>query len=117
MNQLMDGVTILNQSDIMTTPDWVLWLALASLGIFFAGSLITCTNIEMGTTINKIGACIVFIGMAMIFISIITIATAEEPTGKYKYECLVDEDVALADFYDKYEVVEVKGKIWIIKEK
>lgn len=41
----------------------------------------------------------------------------EEPTGTYKYDCLISEDVSMTEFYEKYEVIEVNGQIWTIKEK
>ena len=35
----------------------------------------------------------------------------------YEYEVLIDEEVNLVDFYEKYDIIEKKGEIYVIKER
>ena len=35
----------------------------------------------------------------------------------YEYEVLIDEEVNLIDFYEKYDIIEKKGEIYVIKER
>lgn len=42
------------------------------------------------------------------------------PSGKYKYEVTVDDDITYKNykaFRDKYEIIEQRGEIFVIKEK
>ena len=39
------------------------------------------------------------------------------PTGKYEYQVTINNSVSMTEFYDKYEIVEVEGKIYTIREK
>ena len=38
-------------------------------------------------------------------------------TGRYKYEVILDDDYPAAKLYDEYDVVEQRGKIWVIEDK
>lgn len=41
----------------------------------------------------------------------------EIPNGKYEYQVIIDDNISINEFYDKYEVVKVEGKIYTIREK
>lgn len=43
--------------------------------------------------------------------------TKEIPSGEYIYEVTVSDEVSLKEFYEYYEVLDVKDDIFIIKEK
>ena len=40
-----------------------------------------------------------------------------EPTGRYTYECIIDQSVPLNDVYERYEVIDRRGDIWVLKDK
>ena len=39
------------------------------------------------------------------------------PTGKYRYEIILKEDYPALEFYEKYKVIEQRGRVWIIEDK
>ena len=39
------------------------------------------------------------------------------PTGKYDYQVTIDDSVLMVEFTEKYEIVEINGKIYTIREK
>lgn len=41
----------------------------------------------------------------------------EIPNGKYEYQVTVDDTVSMNEFNEKYEVIEVEGRIYTIREK
>ena len=41
----------------------------------------------------------------------------EIPNGKYEYQVIIDDSISMSEFYDKYEVIEVEGKIYTIRKK
>lgn len=41
----------------------------------------------------------------------------QKPTGRYQYECLIDDETPCAEIYDKYDIVDRRGKIWILEDK
>ena len=41
----------------------------------------------------------------------------KKPTGRYQYECLIDDETPCADIYDKYDVVDRRGEIWVLEDK
>ena len=40
-----------------------------------------------------------------------------QPTGRFKYECIIDQSVPLNDVYERYEVTERRGDIWVLEDK
>ena len=46
------------------------------------------------------------------------IVTKEDiPTGRYRYECTIDDDASFIDIYEKYIVVERRGDLWVLEDK
>ena len=41
----------------------------------------------------------------------------EIPNGKYEYQVTIDDSISMSEFNDKYEIIEVEGKIYTIREK
>ena len=115
MNKLMEGVTVLNQTEIIDVPIWVFIGTIVSLSVLMISAIICfsasneiISNISAVATILALVSCAIFV-LLSVFI--------KEPTGEYTYDCLISEDVTLTEFYEKYEVLEVNGQIWTIKEK
>ena len=113
----MEGVTILNSIDITRIDGG--WLVGVSLLAFcFLMFLIWCLELirigEWYAVIPGIIGAICFI--AFIYVTGPSV-NATKPTGKYEYEVLLSEDVSFTELYKKYEVVEQRGKIWVLKDK
>ena len=39
------------------------------------------------------------------------------PTGRYRYECLINEDTSIVEIYNRYNIVEQRGDIWVLEDK
>ena len=39
------------------------------------------------------------------------------PTDRYRYEVIVGDYVRFTDIYEKYNVVERRGEIWVLEDK
>ena len=107
---MLEGIEILNKTEIMKPTIFV--------GILFVGLIVGIILLLVGVVSDF--NVISILGGAISFICIILNATPladEQPTGKYKYQVLIDETVSMTDFYEKYEVIDKEGQIWTIKEK
>ena len=78
--------------------------------------LIACTELYHSyNTLSMISAILFLVSFVCLLYQLYT---AEEiPTGRYKYEVTIDESVQFIDIYDKYEVVEQRGEIWVLEDK
>ena len=105
---MIDGITILNQTEIMEVPGvWLFITICISLVIGFIVALLLHNEDAL-----PIVTLLAFIGMAIV-VSILF----KEPTGRYKYECLIDDSVSITELYEKYEVIEQRGDIWVLEDK
>lgn len=117
---LMEGIEVLNQIEIMELPLWVnvviivlLIITLFSLVMSFVDAIKDITN----------GHCWIFMVVTTVtYIALIIMSSMDkqlltEPTGKYEYQVTIDDSVSMNEFYEKYEIVEVNGKIYTIREK
>lgn len=115
---MLEGITILNQSEIMTKPEWTQTVAIISmilmLVFLFASLCFLITDKE------KLGFAMSLL-MILSAIASLTFITLEEnieiPTGKYEYQVIIDDNVSLNEFIEKYEIINIDGKLYTIKEK
>lgn len=106
----MQGINILNQTEIMTYSNFNGGIILIS----FIG-LIVCVIIAFDNCdewISTMLGCI----FGIIF-ALFVIIGETEPTGRYRYECIIDKSVSIQDIYDNYKVVEQRGELWILEDK
>lgn len=114
MTEIMEGITILNQTGITETPVWIMIMLIISMIVFLIGIVVVIFTSDKVSDICEIT---VNIALAMMFFSLLLLVFIKTPTGEYTYDCLINEDVSMTEFYEKYEVVEINGQIWTIKEK
>ena len=112
----MEGVTILNQMDILESPNWVV-LTIFSLAIVFGISFAVGINSEPDKWYSPLAAIMVILCLLGIIILMFISGELREPTGKYEYEAIIDDTVVFTELYEKYEVVEQRGEIWVLKDK
>lgn len=110
---MLEGITVLNQEMIMDAPEWsnvVMFVCLCGVAVFLTVCLISnnaCINISFGiATIS----CLLFLMFGPAVISDVS-------TGRYRYEVTIDESVSFNDIYERYEIVEQRGDIWVLEEK
>ena len=115
---LMEGIKVLNQVEIMDNS-LTLSITAIILGVLFfvciVGAIISAINCKFITFI------IFVIFLLCSWIGFVVTAKASDkkiiPTGKYEYQVTIDDSVSMNKFYEKYEIVEVNGKIYTIREK
>lgn len=109
----MDGLHILNQSLIMEIAHWY------APALFIIGLLVgVCFMIAFNTHNEGLkGLCI---PTGIILFIIFIIIGAWEPkaeTDRYRYEAIVGDYIRFTDVYEKYNVVERRGEIWVLEDK
>lgn len=109
----MDGINILNQTVIMETVGWYM-PAIIILGLLAC----ICFGIAFDTFDDALK---VFGVIAGIVFALATIAIGVwEPkveTDRYRYEATVGDYIRFSDVYEKYDIVERRGKIWVLEDK
>lgn len=103
---------ILNTTVVTETVSWygttIMILGIAA-GFLFA----------MGKDCIDSWGILAIIGAIMCVIVLVVIGCWEPQveTDRKRYEVTIDESVSLIEIYEKYDVIEQKGKIWILEDK
>lgn len=117
----MDGVNILNGIEVVTIVNDTFNYTAASIALlvtvaiggvagFFIGRM-NCEAAAIGTLVGLVLS--VFTGS--LFGSIFSYPPETETT--MRYEVTVDDSVSMKEFYERYEVIESRGQIYVIEEK
>lgn len=109
----MDGVTVLNVIEKTRLPDWAIIgvvLCLFALMVFFIG-------FGTGKTIKKIDICGAGICCTLVLAFIIFFVGLFTSNPISRYECTIDSNVSFVELYEKYDVIEQRGDIWVLEEK
>ena len=107
---------ILNQSPIMEMDPSYASLGVKILIATIIGLVTTfiCAvcggNISMAVTGGFTILCLV------ILFSVVGLSP-EVPTDRNEYIVKIDDDVSFVEIYEKYEVIERKGDIWILQDR
>lgn len=106
---------ILSQQDLMMiSPSY--GKAIIGFGIAFLflalTSIILCHFSEVATY-TVFGTAVISGIMALLFL----VFSPRVDTGRNKYEVKLDETIDINEFYDKYEVIERRDKIWVIEDR
>lgn len=106
----MEGVTILN-SEIIMTPHWVpiVVLILGVTSILFLLFLIAL-GFDSDGILNMliVSAGIALIGVISMFIFKVPCYTS--------YEVILEDSVSMNEFSDRYEILDQRGQIYVVKE-
>ena len=108
-------MTVLNQTEVMVSiiPEKFFLLIVICLIIAFICAIMASTSVGC-PDFCTIAAVIFFIAcITTFFIG----ATFKKPSGRYRYECLIDDTVPYTEIYDKYDVIEQRGSIWVLEDK
>ena len=110
----MDGITILNTIIVDDCADWVSFIALALGVICIVAFILTLTSNDNRVIIFGIISLLAIIAMPII---IIASKTHWRTNERNQYECIIDDSVSINEVYEKYNVIERRGKIWILEDK
>ena len=118
---MIEGMEILKQTEITEkelSEFWWVWLV---AGIAVAGGLIilACWTASRERYENLAIISFVFLVMFCLLIVagiILACREVETPSGKYEYEVIFDDTTLLKEVYERYEIVDVKGDIYILRD-
>ena len=115
----LNGIYILNKKEILTTPEWIgiaasISAVMAIISIIFIAAF-TQTYHDTASILSMI-LCVCFFIAGIVF-AVIDDTYNCEPTGRYRYEVIIDDSVKMTELYDNYNVVEQRGNIWVLEDK
>ena len=110
----MDGITILNTIIVNDRADWVSFTVLALGVICIVAFILTLTSNDNRVIIFGIISLLAIIAMPII---VITSKSHWRTNERNQYECIIDDSVSINEVYEKYNVIEQRGKIWILEDK
>lgn len=106
---MIEGVNILNQTDIMVKPDWYFPVV-----IIFSVVL----AIWLSFTINEWTLYPMIIGLpAIIAFLLVCGFTKDIPSGRYQYSATIEDSASINEVYDFYIIVEKQGDLYILEDK
>lgn len=106
---MIEGVNILNQTDIMVKPDWYLLVVLV-FGIVSA----ICVSVA----ISELTPYPMIIGLpAIIALLLVCGFTKDIPSGRYQYSATIEDSASINEVYDFYTIVEKQGDLYILEDK
>lgn len=110
----MDGITILNTIMVDDYAQWVLPTVLAIGVVCIVAFVLTLTSNDNRVIIFGI---ISLLAMIAIPIIVITSKSHWRTNERNQYECIIDDSVSINEVYEKYNVIERRGDIWVLEEK
>lgn len=110
---MVEGITILTQTDIMT---WPLWAVVVGALLAVTGVSFCVYGLDGGYDMAMIYLGLSILLILILFIIFISL-TQMQDTGLDKYECVIADDVTLTEIDEYYEIVDKRGKIWILQDK
>lgn len=103
----MEGVRILNEISPMSAGIWF------SIGLFVAIGIL---SLFMGIHVSDKGERVVPILFSLIPIIISIIIFFLQYTSPMRYEAIIDDNVKISEFEEKYKIIEKRGDIYVIEE-
>lgn len=112
---MLDGITLLDTGTKVVSYTWG-WSWGGFIAAIFAIFLIVVSIICMidGTTRGEI---FFFAGIIVGMLSLFIFVHAKPAKTITIYSVIIDDSVSMTEFYDKYEVLDIQGKIFTITER
>ena len=112
----MDGITILSSEVVMTFCAGVKIIPYFLLGLLILGVL----SFIIGAVVDNLGfnyagAAMIVCSFILFLISIPIAATTKIPDYT-KYEVILDDSVSMNEFLNRYEILDQRGQIYVVKE-
>jgi hypothetical protein len=109
----MEGIHILNTTVVMEMVSWYV-PAIIACGIL----LVVCCVISFEIYNHLVSTITIILGGVFAILAMVIACWAPKvETDRNRYEVTIDESVSLTDVYEKYDVIEQRGKIWILEDK
>ena len=106
-------MTILNQTEVFecSYPYLTVGLCIVSVLVLIIGFLVVLIKYRPLVTV------ILFSVSLLCCVSSGILVKMTHPTGRYRYECLINEGTSIVEIYNRYNIVEQRGDIWILEDK
>lgn len=108
-------MTILNQTEIMVSIIPGKFIPLILLGLVLA----TICSIMVLASVKYQDFCAIISVVLLVACGVTAFIACifNKPSGRYQYECLINDTVPYVEIYEKYDVVEQRGSIWVLEDK
>ena len=106
---MIEGINILNQTEVT-----FLQSAAGGVVVFFMIAALVCFLVWILDDDAIFGFLSLVNTVAFI---LMIIFGPGEPTGRYRYEVTIDDSVNFTDVYERFEVIEQRGDIWVLEDK
>ena len=123
----MQGVNFLNTTEILGNPSWAINLIKIGLFITTIGAIFMIITMIIDSvhkftykttaTMAVTSFLTIIVGLIVVIITNITSSKKLIPTGRCQYEVTIDDTVSFTELNNKYEVIEQRGKIWVLEDK
>lgn len=109
----MEGVTILNSYESLTNFGSILLMSILCVWFLAAAIVVLFALLKCGCDSWKEFTILV------ISVALSIICGYLVPEDKYEthYQVTIDNSVTINEFQDKYEIIEVEGKIYTVRER
>lgn len=68
-------------------------------------------------TVYFLGIVFLLVGIVFATLTYVTIRKPTDEIDYIEYEVLIDDSVSFTEFNDKYDIINQKGKIYVVREK
>lgn len=109
----MNGVIILNSYESLTNFGSVFVMIVLCVWFFAAAVVILLSLLKDGCDSWK-GPVFLII---CVILSIVCGCLTPKEKHETRYQVTVDDSVSMNEFQDKYEIIEIEGKIYTVKER
>ena len=110
----MNGVTILNSYEILTNASSIFFILI--WGVIFTTLALGLLYLFIMNDSDSSISIIIFAIMAGI-LAIILFCNIPEKKYETRYQVTADDSVSMNEFQSKYEIIEVEGKIYTVRER
>lgn len=110
----MDGVIVLNVIERTLLPDW----AIICIVLYAFAMAVFLVEMLAGDTTKRTNIGGIGLVCTMVLICIfLVVGKIVAPERVIQYECTIDSNVSFVELYEKYDVIEQRGDIWVLEEK
>lgn len=117
---MIDEMVILETTEVMRTIKPYMGIGLIS---FIAGCVVAYLGLKMSRREGRKGELtfkpfkMLLVSVAFFVVAVVTTEIEKDvPTGKYRYECIVDNVELETEIIKYYNVVEMNGDVWVIED-
>lgn len=109
----MNGVTILNSYECLTNGSII--AAMSILCVWFLAAAVVALGALLKYGCDSGGKVVLLI--ACIALTIFCGCSISEKKYETRYQITIDDSVSMNEFQNKYEIIEVEGKIYTVRER